>query len=79
MTIFRPVGKDDAYPVLSVTTPSGNNYRHALEDRDYDDQVPADAEILRAFPGHFVAPNIEQATAAPGEKRATTRKSTKKK
>lgn len=41
--------------------------------RRYDDRVPVDADVIRAFPGLFVAADVEAATAAPGEKRTTRR------
>ena len=71
MTMFRPIVQDDARAVVQVNTPDGRSYRHALEDRYYDDTDPSDAEIIDAHRGQFDAPNVEQATAAPGEKRAT--------
>ena len=71
MTIYRPITVDGARAVVHVHLDSGQSYRHALEDRDYDDTVAADKEIIDAHPGQFVAPNVEQATAAPGERRAT--------
>ena len=71
MTIYRPITTDGARPIVQVHTGDGRSYRHALEDRDYDDQNPVDAEVIHAKPGLFSAPNVEQATRAPGEKRAT--------
>ena len=40
----------------------------------YDDDDPEAAELVRAHPGFFEAPNVEAATAAPGERRSTRRK-----
>ena len=71
MTIYRPISTDGARAVVHVHTDDGRSYRHALEDRDYDDTVAADKEIIEAHAGQFVAPNVEQATAAPGERRST--------
>lgn len=78
MTIHRPITVDGSRAVVAITTPDGRSYRHALEDRDYDDQDPVDAEIIRAHPGQFDAPNVEQATRSPGEKRTTRKPKPKK-
>lgn len=57
-----------------ITVCDNDGVDHELDPgRDYDDSDPTDAKLLREFPGFFRTPNVEAATAAPGEKRTTRR------
>lgn len=52
---------DDGKPIM---------VRHVLDaTRDYSDRDPGDKELIDARPDLFRAADVEQATAAPGEKR----------
>lgn len=70
MAKYWPVEADEALP--KVQLPSG--VRVQLEYRAYDTEDPADAEVIAFKPGFFETSGVEQATAAPGEKRAAKRK-----
>ena len=46
---------------------------HIRKGQRFDDSDAATRAIVKRWPDYFEAPNVEQATAAPGEKRATRR------
>lgn len=53
---------------MSVVHPSAEGARITLKPGDpYDSKD----EIVRAYPWAFAADNVEQTTAAPGERRST--------
>lgn len=58
---------------IVATGPNGVDY-HLDPARDYDDEDPADAEVIAMFRGHFSSPNVEAASAAPGERRNVKRR-----
>lgn len=57
---------------IVATGPDGVDY-HLDPSRDYDDENPDDAAVIKMFRGHFESPNVESATASPGERRSVKR------
>lgn len=56
----------------------GDREVHISVGQEWDDEIPAHAEVIARWGGRgsevLRAPNIEAATAAPGEQRSTRRK-----